>query len=321
MELFKTIKANKNNRKLNINDRSLFAHLATPKFFQLSYADLVNLNNMMEDLIATKINGKVESKFTDAEIDAAFNEAKKPVVKKKRKVQKIRVRKPAQIVKDSKKYIDKLADQLPEAKILSESDLSTLSEETLHKIVNALRTWEQIGELYDLGRIAEEASAKTALKSLGKSYVNDPLLKESMPAIANMLSAQSSAVEVRSKILGPFERKITSSETKIRVEREAIEKELDKMEVNTEADFFDLGTYMFFSENTPGQPTRFKATRMAQHMNGLYKFIQGSKNEAGEADNIAQLENYYTNSVRALKDAGIVIGSDGYLGVAEEINL
>jgi hypothetical protein len=321
IERFKKLKENKNNSKLNVNDRALFAQLAKPNFYSLPYEDLVELANMMDDMLATKLGGKTDSKFTDAEVDAAFNAATKPR-KKKPRTRGIRQKKDDEFYKDVAAYVGEFAGSLPEAKLLSQSDLSLLSKPTLFKVINALRTYDQIGEVYGLGRIAQEAWAKTNLKGLNKTEILAFFKKESMAVIANMLASDGSdATAIRAKTLGPFEREITKSETQIKEERNDIDKKLIELGVKDTKDFFDLGTYMFFRENTPGQSSKFKAKRMAGYMNQLHRSIQGARSTASDANRVAQLKDYYKHSIASLKKFGVITGEDGKWEASDNFTL
>jgi hypothetical protein len=154
----------------------------------------------------------------------------------------------------------------------------------------------------------------TKVGSMGRSGVQTIGKTLTLGGWTNILQNRTTNADtIRANTLGPFSSKNAANQVEIEQERLDINKQFIKLGITTTPDFFDLGTYAFFKENTPGQSPQFKAERMADHFNELWNGIKSSKETASDKNVVAEKEYYYNQSVAALKRMGILSGTDGNL--------
>ena len=270
-------------------------------------AELIKLREMALNFISSRLNNS-EQKFTMAEIDAAYNEAaaKKPAKERAKPKGRIRANSRPIIELAVADALKQFSPQLSVASELSKMDLSVLDTETLYRILNALKVYDETGVLFDLGQITEMTRALNSGKILKGTGIRATLNKLAAGGIsAKLQSVAAGANDIRRILVGGWDRNAGRVTSDTQAMRDELNKKFADLKIGLPERFL-LGAYGFFKEQSKSQTTSLKADVLASQMNYLRERITNAKNYSSSTSEIRMLEHYYKGATDALVALGAI---------------
>lgn len=303
---FTKLKSLSNSKKLTIFDKTIARKLGTPKFYLLSEAEMDKVIEMAKDFYDSRLSEK-KPKFTADEMQTFFDSVSNRQARTKgpRKI------KPSTLSMLQFKVASALgtfANTLPIAKELQAQDLSVLGKDkdTLIKILNALKAFEETGLVFDLGGILQTVKALNDAKKIRSTPIISTLKRLAAGGISTKLQmAGINADEVRRILFGGWDRnaaRVTAENNKQRLD---IDVKFDKLNINL-ADRFVLGAYAFFKELSGNQSSAIKASVLANQMNELNSKIENAKLYGSSASKVDEYAHYYKGATEALSKLGVI---------------
>ena len=311
-ESFRMLKAIAKNKKLSKADKLFLSNLATPKFYLADEAELIKLREMALNFISSRLSN-AEQKFTMAEIDAAYNEAaaRKPAKERAKPKARIKVNSRPTIEAAVQGALAQYSTQLSAVSDLSKMDLSVLTTETLYKILNALKVYDETGVLFDIGQIAEMTRALNNAKTLKGTGIRATIRKLAIGGIsAKLQSVAAGANEIRRILVGGWDRNAARVTSDTQTMRDELNKKFAELNIGLPERFL-LGAYGFFKEQSKGQTTSLKADVLADQMNYLRDRIDNAKRYSSSGSEMRMLEHYYNGAVDALVKLGAINDVNG----------
>jgi len=321
-ESFRMLKAIAKNKKLSKADKLFLSNLATPKFYLADEAELIKLREMALNFISSRLTN-AEQKFTMAEIDAAYNEAaaRKPAKERAKPTVKIRAnsRPIAELaVSDA---LNQYSSQISAVNDLSKMDLSVLTTETLYKILNALKVYDETGVLFDIGQITEMTRALNSGKTLKQTAIRATINKLAAGGIsAKLQSVAAGANEIRRILVGGWDRNAARVTSDTQTMRDELNKKFADLKIGLPERFL-LGAYGFFKEQSKGQTTSLKADVLTSQMNYLRDRIKNAKQYSSSGSEMRMLEHYYNGATDALAKLGAIRDENGQWKAIEDFDI
>ena len=321
-QAFRMLKTIAKNKKLSKADKLFLANLATPKFYLCDEAELIKLREMALNFISSRLNN-AEQKFTMAEIDAAYNEAaaKRPAKERAKPKGRIKTNSRPIVELAVTDALNEYSSQLSVAAELSKMDLSVLDTDTLFRILNALKVYDETGVLFDLGQITEMARALNSGKKLKGTAIRGTISKLAAGGIsAKLQSVAAGANEIRRILVGGWDRNAARVTSDTQSMREDVNKKFSELKIGLPERFL-LGAYGFFKEQSKSQTMSLKADVLADQMNYLRERIKNAKQYSSSASEMRMLEHYYNGAIDALVKLGAIKEVNGEWAAIEDFDI
>ena len=321
-QAFRMLKTIAKNKKLSKADKLFLANLATPKFYLCDEAELIKLREMALNFISSRLNN-AEQKFTMAEIDAAYNEAaaKRPAKERAKPKGRIKTNSRPIVELAVTDALKEYSSQLSVAAELSKMDLSVLDTDTLFRILNALKVYDETGVLFDLGQITEMARALNSGKKLKGTAIRGTISKLAAGGIsAKLQSVAAGANEIRRILVGGWDRNAARVTSDTQSMREDVNKKFSELKIGLPERFL-LGAYGFFKEQSKSQTMSLKADVLADQMNYLRERIKNAKQYSSSASEMRMLEHYYNGAIDALVKLGAIKEVNGEWAAIEDFDI
>jgi len=304
---FVKLKSLRNSKKLTIYDKSIARKIQAPRYYLLDADELDMVADMANDFYTSRLSEK-KPKYKDADLVAAFDKLAQKKPKKQKTKRKTRANTVSMLQFKAEQALTDYASKLPLAKQLLAQDLSVIGKDkdTLIKILNALKAFDETGIVYDLGGIYEMVRALNEAKKIRNTPVISNLNRLAAGGISAKLQFDKiNADEVRRILFGGWDRnaaKVTADNNRQRLD---IDIKFDKLNIGLNERFL-LGAYSFFKELSGNQLPKYKASVLANQMNELNDRIVNAKNFGSNSSTVESFVHYYTGATNALSQLGIL---------------
>lgn len=306
---FLKVKSLRNSKKLTAFDREIARKLAAPRFYLLDESELDIAAAMAKDFYNSRLSEQ-KPKYTKEQMMEVFDKLaeKKPKKTTQSGTRKTRKDTMSMLQFKVQQALGDFASKIPFAAQLKGMDLSVIGKDkdTLTRILNALKAFDETGVVYDLGNIVETVRALNEAKKLRSSPIISDLRRLAPGAISAKLQFEGiNADEVRRILFGGWDRnaaRVTAENNKQRLD---IDVKFDKLNIGL-AERFLLGAYSFFKESSGNQSSKIKASVLANQMNELKNRIFNAKNFGSNSETVDSFTHYYNGATAALSQLGIL---------------
>jgi len=303
---FIKLKSLRNSKKLTVFDKSIAKMLQTPKFYLLNAAELDMVADMAKDFYESRLSDK-KPKYTKEQLVQAFDKLGE---KKSKRVGKRKVKAStlSMLQFQVEQALSDFAGKLPLAAQLKAQDLSVIGKDrdTLIRILNSLKAFDETGIVYDLGGILETVRALNDAKVLRKTPIISKLTRFAAGGISAKLQFEGlNAADVRRILFSGWDRNAARTTADNNRQRLEIDKKFDTLKIGLEERFL-LGAYAFFKELSGNQIANYKASVLANQMNDIKNRIDKAKLYGSSSETIGQYQHYYKGATQALTALGVI---------------
>jgi hypothetical protein len=320
---FRKLKSIRNSKKLTIYDKQLAGKLATPRFYLLSEEEMDKVIAMATDFYESRLSSRA-GKYTAQEMMDFFEEVGTRRPKRTRSSAAGRRATTVAMLQFSvEQALADFSSRLPLAAELSRMDLSVLGKQkdSLQRILNALKAFDETGIVYDLGNIVETVRALNDAAKLRKSPIIAKLKRLAAGGISAKLQFEGiDAADVRRILFGGWDRKAAATTAENNKQRLEIDVKFDKLGINLE-DRFVLGAYAFLKELSGNQTIGLKVDVLVDQMNDLKSRIENAKKYGSDSETVEMYRHYYTGATQALVKLGVISMVDNTWKANENFDL